>query len=184
MSIHKLGIDESTTPDLQNVDLADVDMAASRIKRELMDLLRSDPYVSAEKVVLLFQYALYERVLLNDVFMNTVFTADFRAGIEDILKIFRTLYASKDKEVRRENVRDRAETITAFLLNDIHLAKEGLRDTRYVGADVNCGMEQMTRDIGKILHSVEGHVGKKDDNGNEDDEKRSLDLSKKFKKSN
>lgn len=184
MSVNKLGTDESTTPDLQHVDLADVDMAANRIRYELRELLRSDPYVSEGKVILLFQYALYERVLLNDDFMNKVFTPNFRAGIEDILRIYRTIYASKDKEVSRENIHDRAETITAFLLNAIHLAKEGLRDTRYVGADVNAGVAQVAKDIGEILYSIDGRAGKNADNDKKDDDISLYVPSKKFKKAN
>ncbi len=159
MSVNKPRTEESNTPDLQNVNLADVDKLAPEIKHELRELLRLDPLVDSQRVVLLFQYALYERVLLNDDFMNMVLTADFRAGIEDILKIFRTLNACRDKETRRENVYDRAETMTAFLINAIHLAKEGLRDTRYVGMDVYKGLNETVGEIEKILHPVKKKSG-------------------------
>lgn len=162
MSVNRPRNNEKSPPDLMTVSLPELDALAPQIKRDLKDLLRSDTFIDEQKVVLLFQYALYERVLLNDVFMEKVLTPDFRQGVEDILLIFRQLNRCRDKVVRKDNINDRAETLTAFLINAIHLAKEGLRDNSGCSVDVYVGVEKTARMIGEILHSTDPECGEGD----------------------
>jgi hypothetical protein len=114
MSLRNPETDQETPPRLHNADLSFLDEDAEAIKVQLVELLENGSFVNAQKVVLLFQKAVYRHVLIDDIFLEKVLNKNFFDGVEDILKLFRALNFVKDEAARNENVNDRVERLVFY----------------------------------------------------------------------
>ena len=120
---------ESNPPRLNEADLSFLEQDFEKMVEDVVELLLGDPYVYEQKVVECLQYAIYQEVLIDDVFMKKVFNEHFRAYVSDILKMFRILNYSNDETVRSENAKDRAEKIMEYLILVVKMAQESLKSS-------------------------------------------------------
>ena len=123
------GEPKTNPPRLNELDLSFLEQDFEKMVEDVVELLMGDPYVYEQKVVECLQYAIYQDVLIDDVFMEKVFNGHFRAYVSDILRMFRILNYSNDETVRGENARDRAEKIVEYLILVVKMAQESLKSS-------------------------------------------------------